>query len=580
MTILRVWAPAAGVVEAEVDGERHGMTAGSGGWWELSLPPAADASDYAFVLDGGQPLPDPRSAWQPHGVHGPSRVVDHGAFEWHDQAWHGRPLAGSVVYELHVGTFSPEGTFDAVVDRLDHLVDLGVDFVELLPVNAFPGERGWGYEGVALFAVQDAYGGPDALKRLVDACHARGLGVLLDVVYNHLGPSGNYLGRFGPYFTDRYRTPWGPAVNYDDAGSDEVRRFVVDNALLWLRDYHVDGLRLDAVHAIVDASAVHLLEELAAEVGALSAALGRTLVLIAESDLNDPRIVRPAAAGGYGIDAQWSDDFHHALHAALTGERDGYYADFGSLDDLAAALTGGYVYTGQRSDYRGRRHGRPFTGLSGHRLLGYLQDHDQVGNRALGERTSALLSRGRLEIGAALVLTSPFTPMLWMGEEWGASTPWQFFTDHDDPDLAEGVRVGRREEFAAFGWDPAQVPDPQAVETFERSRLDWTELDEEDHAALLAWHRRLIQLRRTAPALADGDMEAVQAAYDEDERWLVVRRGDLAVVVNLAEAEQRVPVGEPVLDVLLSSREGFAFDPSGVTLAGESVVIAALAGQP
>jgi maltooligosyltrehalose trehalohydrolase len=359
-----------------------------------------------------------------------------------------------------------------------------------------------------------------------------------------------------------------------------VRRFVVDNALMWLRDYHCDGLRLDAVHAIVDTSAVHILEELAAEVGTLSAALGRTLVLVAESDLNDPRIVRPTAAGGYGIDAQWSDDFHHALHAALTGERDGYYADFGSLDDVAAALAEGYVYTGQRSEHRGRRHGRPFTGLSGHRLLGYLQDHDQVGNRALGERTSALLSRGQLEIGAALVLTSPFTPMLWMGEEWGASTPWQFFTDHDDPDLADGVRVGRREEFAAFGWDPEQVPDPQAVETFERSRLDWSELDKEDHAALLAWHRRLIQLRRAAPALADGDLAAVQVAYDEDERWLVVRRGDLVVVVNLAEAEQRVPVGEPVLDVLLSSREGFAFDPSGVTLAGESVVIAALSGRP
>jgi maltooligosyltrehalose trehalohydrolase len=576
MTALRVWAPYARTVQADVDGERRDMTEGVGGWWELALPPNAHGSDYAFVLDGGEPLPDPRSSWQPRGVHGPSRVVDHTAFAWHDAAWHGRPLAGAVVYELHVGTFSPEGTFDGVVARLDHLVDLGVDFVELLPVNAFPGERGWGYDGVGLYAVQDAYGGPDGLKRLVDACHARGLGVLLDVVYNHLGPSGNYLGRFGPYFTERHRTPWGPAVNYDDAGSDEVRRFVVDNALAWLRDYHCDGLRLDAVHAIVDTSAVHILEELSAEVETLSAALGRTLVLVAESDLNDPRVVRPREAGGYGMDAQWSDDFHHALHAVLTGERDGYYADFGSLDDLAAALTGGYVYTGQHSDYRDRRHGRPYTGLSGHRLLAYLQDHDQVGNRALGERSSVLMSRGRLEIGAALVLTSPFTPMLWMGEEWGASTPWRYFTDHDDPQLADAVRTGRREEFAAFGWDPERVPDPQARETFDRSRLDWSELDSDDHAALLSWHRRLIELRRTTPTLADGDLASVQVGYDEDARWLVARRGDIAVVVNLAPSEQRVPVDGPVLDVRLSSREGFAFDPGGVTLAGESVVVVAL----
>jgi maltooligosyltrehalose trehalohydrolase len=578
MTAFRVWAPAARTVEVEVGGERHELTEGADEWWQVGLPSVGHGADYAYVLDGGEPLPDPRSAWQPAGVHGPSRVVEHERFEWHDAGWRGRPLPGAVVYELHVGTFTDEGTFDAIVDKLDHLVGIGVDFVELLPVNAFPGVRGWGYDGVDLYAVHDPYGGPDALKRLVDACHARGLGVLLDVVYNHLGPAGNYLSRFGPYFTDAHTTPWGPAVNFDDAGSDEVRRFVVDNALMWLRDYHVDGLRLDAVHAIVDTSATHILEELAVEVAELSARLGRTLVLVAESDLNDPRIVRSRDAGGYGIDAQWSDDFHHALHALLTGERSGYYVDFGGTTDLAAAVTGGFVYAGRHSCYRGRRHGRPFVGSSGHHLLGYLQSHDQVGNRATGERASMLLSRGRLEIGAALVLTSPFTPMLWMGEEWGASTPWLYFTDHEDSDLATAVRTGRREEFAAFGWRPEDVPDPQAVETFERSRLDWSELDRDDHACLLDWYRRLIAVRRRVPALMRGELTEIVVDHDDDAGWLTIGRGNVTVVVNLAAREQHVPLRRPVLDVLLSSREGFVFDARGISLAEESVAIVTTAG--
>jgi maltooligosyltrehalose trehalohydrolase len=425
MTELRVWAPLARTVEAELDGRRVPLAPAGGGWHRADVASAGPGTDYGFVLDGGPVRPDPRSAFQPAGVHGPSRIVDHASFAWSDAGWRGVHLPSAVLYELHVGTFTPAGTFDAVIGRLDHLVALGVDAVELMPVAEFPGARGWGYDGVSLFAPHSAYGGPDGLKRLVDACHARDVGVVLDVVYNHLGPDGNHLGEFGPYFTDRYATPWGQAVNLDGPGSDEVRSFFVDNALMWLRDYHVDGLRLDAVHAIVDTSAVHLLEQLGQAVEDLAAATGRHLFLVAESDLNDPRIVRRREVGGYGMDAQWSDDFHHALHAALTGERDGYYADFGSLGHLATALRRGFVYAGEYAPFRDRRHGRLDPTLPGHRLLGFAQNHDQVGNRALGERSAALVSPERLQVAAALVLTAPFVPMLFAGEEWGARTPFQ-----------------------------------------------------------------------------------------------------------------------------------------------------------
>jgi maltooligosyltrehalose trehalohydrolase len=421
MSRISVWAPTPQRVEVVTAEGRVPMERDERGWWHARLDGAAGI-DYAFSLDGGPARPDPRSPWQPHGIDGPSRTIDH-EFEWTDHGWHGRPPAGSVLYELHVGTFTPEGTFESTIERLDHLVELGVTTVELMPVAEFSGERGWGYDGVDLYAPHHAYGGPEGLKRLVDACHSRGLAVVLDVVYNHLGPAGNYLREFGPYFTDRYSTPWGDAVNFDDAHSNEVRAFFVDNALMWLRDYHFDGLRIDAVHAIVDTSATHILEEMAARVDELEGEVGRTLALIAESDLNDPRIVTPREAGGYGIDAQWSDDFHHALHALLTGERDGYYSDFGAVAHLAAALTNAFVYAGDYSPYRKRRHGRVPVGLSGNRFLGYLQNHDQVGNRAVGERSSALMSRDLLKVGAALVLTAPFVPMLFMGEEWGASTP-------------------------------------------------------------------------------------------------------------------------------------------------------------
>ncbi|MGE3541373.1 MAG: malto-oligosyltrehalose trehalohydrolase [Candidatus Tectimicrobiota bacterium] len=574
MTTFRVWAPSAQQVDVEVDGARLPLAAQAGGWWAAAVPAAGLGSDYAFILDGGEALPDPRSPWQPSGVHGPSRVVEHHTFPWRDQGWQAGPLAAAVLYELHVGTFTPTGTFEAAIERLDYLVELGITHIELMPVNEFAGSRGWGYDGVDLYAPHHAYGGPQGLKRLIDACHARGLAVILDVVYNHLGPAGNYLRCFGPYFTDRYATPWGPAVNLDGPHSHEVRRFVCDNALMWLRDYHLDGLRLDAVHALVDTSAVHILEQLATEVGALAAHLGRHLVLIAESDLNDPRVVRLPEVGGYGLDAQWSDDFHHALHTVLTGEREGYYTDFGAFADLAKALQRAFVYDGCASAFRRRSHGRPPTGLSGHRFLGYLQNHDQIGNRATGERSSHLLCPGRLKIAAALVLTAPFIPLLFQGEEWGASSPFQYFTSYEDQALGQAVASGRRAEFAAFGWQPHEVPDPQASTTFTRSKLCWDELEREPHAGLLDWHRCLIRLRRTVQALSDGRLDRIHVDYDEEARWLVVERGPVAVACNLADRAQRLPVRlSGASEVLLASDPAAHLMTGGVTLAPNAVAI-------
>ncbi|HEX9994143.1 MAG TPA: malto-oligosyltrehalose trehalohydrolase [Acidimicrobiales bacterium] len=577
MTTFRVWAPAAGrSVEVVVGGDRYPMTAEERGWWGTEVAGAGPGTDYAYSVDGGEPRPDPRSPWQPEGVHGPSRVVDHSAFAWTDATWSAPPLASAVVEEVHVGTFTPEGTFDGVIGRLDHLVDLGVTHVELLPVAEFPGSRGWGYDGVDLYAPHSAYGGPDGLKRLVDACHARGLAVLLDVVYNHLGPAGNYLSTYGPYFTDRYRTPWGDALNFDGPGSDGVREHFVANAIMWLRDYHVDGLRLDAVHAIVDTSATHLLEEIAERVEALSAEVGRSLVVVAESDLNDPRVVRRREVGGYGMDAQWSDDFHHALHVTLTGETSGYYEDFGEdpVGCLATALRQAFVAAGGHSAHRDRRHGRLPAGVPGWRFLGYAQNHDQVGNRATGERLSQLVDEGRLRVAAALVLTAPFVPMLFQGEEWGASTPFQYFTAHDDPDLGRAVSEGRRREFASFGWAPEDVPDPQDPATFERSRLRWDEVGEEPHAGLLDWHRRLIALRRSTPDLLDGRLDRVEVRVGPAEGLLTVRRGSVLVAVNVGKEPAHVDLG-PFLSTPVAlawpgeverTSEGLRLPPAGVAV--------------
>ncbi|MCX5213592.1 malto-oligosyltrehalose trehalohydrolase [Kitasatospora sp. NBC_00240] len=546
MTEYEVWAPQAERVDVEVEGSRFRLAPdpARAGWWRGLAP----AGDHAFRLDGGPALPDPRSRRQPHGPDGPSRSVDHGAFRWSDTPWHGRPLPGAVLYELHIGTFTPAGTFDAAAERLEHLVELGVDFVELMPVCPFPGRYGWGYDGVSLWAVHEPYGGPEGLKRFVDTAHRKGLGVILDVVHNHLGPSGNHLPAFGPYFTDRHHTPWGSAVNLDAPGSDEVRDYLIGSALAWLRDYRIDGLRLDAVHALVDDRAQHFLEQLASEVDRLAVTSNRELFLVAESDRNDPRTTDPRRAGGQGLAAQWSDDFHHALHTTLTGESQGYYADFATapLAALAKVLTRGWFHDGSWSSFRGRRHGRPFPPPYGHRLLGYLQTHDQIGNRALGDRLSATLTPGQLAAGAALVLTSPFTPMLFMGEEWGAGTPWQYFTDHTDPELAEAVRRGRRREFAEHGWQAEDVPDPQAARTVLASTLDWSEPAQHPHAELLDWYRLLLRLRRAHPELCDPDLAAVRVAFDEELRWLVVHRGPYRIAVNLGtEGPRSVPLGAP-----------------------------------
>ncbi|MCU1483726.1 MAG: Malto-oligosyltrehalose trehalohydrolase [Actinomycetia bacterium] len=544
--IFRVWAPKPERVELDLTGRRLDMVAGDRGWWSLDVPDAGPGTEYAFRLDGGDPRPDPRSPWQPEGVHGPSKVVDHDAFPWTDDEWRGAHLPSAVLYELHVGTFSHEGTFDGAIQHLEHLVELGVTAVELLPVAEFPGARGWGYDGVDLYAPHSAYGGPDGLKRFVDAAHRQGLAVVLDVVYNHFGPEGCYLGEFGPYFTDFFTTPWGDAVNYSREQSDEVRRFAIDNALMWLRDHHVDGLRLDAVHAIVDPSAVHLLEQLSAEVEELAAVVGRPLFLIAESDLNDTRLLRPRDVGGYGVDAQWSDDLHHAIRTTVTDERRGYYVDFDGLPDLAAALERGWPHAGGWSEFRQRTHGRPFD-RPGWQLVGYSQDHDQVGNRAQGDRLSDVVPLDVLQVVAALVLTAPFVPMLFQGEEWGASSPFQYFTSHTDPELGRAVSEGRRREFADFGFEPDDVPDPQDPATFERSKLRWDELDDGDHAVLHRWYRALVALRRSTPDLLDGRLDRVRTEVDEAAGTLVVHRGSITVAVTFAGAPVPLVDGEVLL---------------------------------
>jgi maltooligosyltrehalose trehalohydrolase len=478
-------------------------------------------------------------------VHGRSRTFDPRAHTWSDDGWTGRQLAGSVIYELHIGTFTPEGTLDSAIGRLDHLVALGVDFVEVMPVNAFNGEHNWGYDGVLWFAVQEAYGGPAAYQRFVDACHARGLAVVQDVVYNHLGPSGNYLPLYGPYLKTG-RNTWGDLVNLDGEGAAEVRRYILDNIRMWLEDYHVDALRLDAVHALSDESPVHLLEEMAIEVAALSSHQRRPLTLIAESDLNDPLLVTPREAGGWGLDAQWSDDFHHAVHVALTGETAGYYADFEPLSALAKVCQRGFFHDGTWSSFRDRDHGVPVdtAHMPTWRLVVCNQNHDQIGNRAAGDRLTATLDEHQLGCAALLTLAGPFTPMLFMGEEWGASSPFQFFTSHPEPELGRVTAEGRIEEFARMGWDPATVPDPQDPETFRRSKLDWEEAGRDGHARLLAAYQRLAALRRTEPALSDPSFGATSCTADEETRLFTMRRGDLLVAVNFGEQPATVPTDQ------------------------------------
>jgi maltooligosyltrehalose trehalohydrolase len=583
-----VWAPEASQVRAVIgtEGDRIEELVPDPtrpGWWQLDAD-LVPGTRYGYLLDDADTaVPDPRSQRLPDGVHGLTEVYDDTAHSWQDGGWQGRQLPGSVIYEMHVGTFTSGATLDSAIERLDHLVSLGISHVELLPLNGVNGVWNWGYDGVAWYAVHEPYGGPDALKRFVDACHGRGLAVILDVVYNHLGPSGNYLPQFGPYLKSG-RNTWGDLVNLDGPGSAEVRRYIVDNALTWLRDFHIDGLRLDAVHALVDSSETHLLKQLAVEVAELSDKVGRPLPLIAESDLNDPMLITPREQGGYGLDAQWDDDVHHVLHAMLSGERHGYYADFGSLPSLAKVFTRAFFHDGTYSSFRGRNHGKPVDTeqVPGWRFVTFLQDHDQVGNRAAGDRLPEITSPGRLKIGAVLLLTSPFTPMLWMGEEWAASTRWPFFTSHPQPELAQAVSDGRLAEFADHGWDVSAMVDPQDPAAYHDSVLNWAEPETGSHAEMLELYRTLIRLRRDEPALAEPWFNAVEVDFDEDRNWVVVHRGGLRVVANLAGEHQNVPVPgatEIVLATDAASLSGPAdssagdASPDGVRLAPESAAI-------
>jgi len=575
MHTFTIWAPLARKLSVQAGDVRIAMHGpDEHGWWLAQVESAEPGSDYGFLVDDDPTVyPDPRSLWQPRGVHERSRVYDHAAFRWNDADFQAAPLESAIVYELHAGTFTPEGTLDGAIAKLDHLKQLGVTHVELMPVASFAGRHGWGYDGVALYAVHEPYGGPNALKRFVDAAHRRGLAVLLDVVYNHFGPEGDYTGKFGPYVTKAHRTPWGGAVNLEEAHAFEVRRFFCDNALMWMRDFHIDGLRLDAVHAFVDRSAIHFLEQLAVETKALEAALSRRLALIAESDLNDPRIVTAREAGGFGLDAQWSDDFHHALFAVLAREpQGGYYADFGSVGQLAKALEDTFVYDGVYSRYRKRVHGRPARQLPQSRFLGCIQNHDQVGNRAKGERLTASAGFDRAKAAAAIVLLAPFVPMIFQGEEWAASSPFPFFADHDDPELARMVSEGRKAEFAAFGWDPASIPDPEKRETFESARLRWEEIDRGQHAEMLAWYRELIALRRGTPDLNDNEPGHTHVQWDEEGRWIAVERASLTLVCNLGGAAHAhlLPRGS---EILLSSRSGLAVDRQWLQLPPDTAVV-------
>lgn len=580
-----VWAPAATGVELLADGSALPMSAAGGGWWTPAGPAPEGEVDYGYLIDGDTaPVPDPRSRRQPDGVHGLSRTFDPAAHVWTDGGWSSPGLAGGAIYELHIGTFTPEGTLDAAAGKLGYLADLGVDFVELLPVNAFNGTHNWGYDGVLWYAVQETYGGPEAYQRFVDAAHNHGLGVIQDVVYNHLGPSGNYLPRFGPYLKQGDANTWGDSVNLDGPDSDEVRAFIVDNALMWLRENHVDGLRLDAVHALRDERAVHILEEMAAATDALAAETGRPLFLIAESDLNNDRLIQPRDVNGYGLGGQWSDDFHHAVHVNLTGETDGYYADFDSVGALAKVLGDGFFHDGAWSSFRARHHGRPIdhARVAAHQLVVCTQNHDQIGNRAAGDRITATLGFDDLALAAVLNLTSPFTPMLFMGEEFAASTPWQFFTSHPEPELGKATAEGRLAEFERMGWDPAVVPNPQDPSTFEDSRLDWSEPGTGDHARMLGLYKDLLALRKAEPSLRNPSWpDAVD--FDEADRWLVHYRGGTAVVLNLSGDERRVPLRAGADSVLLSTRDvgGDAGSAAGaeaaITLPAKSAAVIRLA---
>ena len=493
------------------------------GYWHTRAEGCLPATQYRYLLDGERERPDPASQYQPDGVHGPSEVVDHAAFRWTDSGWKGLPLPSMIMYELHTGTFTPEGTFEAIIPRLGDLRGLGINTIELMPVSQFPGDRNWGYDGVYPYAVQNSYGGPEGLKRLVNACHQMELAVSLDVVYNHLGPEGNYLWDFGPYFTDRYKTPWGEAINFDGPYSDEVRNYFIANALHWITEYHIDALRIDAIHGIFDFSARHFLQELGEAVRLHAQSVRREVYVIPESDLNDVRVIRPVEVGGHGLDAQWNDDFHHALHTLLTGERNGYYEDFGKIEHLEKALREGFIYSGEYSPFRKRRHGSSSKDRPGLQFVVFSQNHDQVGNRMRGERLSGLVPFEALKLAAGAVLLAPNIPLLFMGEEYGEKAPFLYFVSHGDKALIEAVRKGRNDEFKHFAWN-GEPPDPQDERTFLASKINWEKRRQGEHAVLLNFYRALVKLRREIPALSELDRNRLTVSVIDDSRVITMQQ--------------------------------------------------------
>jgi maltooligosyltrehalose trehalohydrolase len=565
--ITRVWAPNAERVTLHLTDDDIPLTPESDGWWRG--PDLQHGTDYGFVLDDGPVRPDPASRWQPYGVHGVSRAYDQSRYTWHDDAvqdggWRGRAWEGAVLYELHIGTFTPGRTFASAIERLDYLAELGITHVELLPVNSFNGEWGWGYDGVGWYAVHEAMGGPDGLKSFIDAAHARGLAVVLDVVYNHLGPSGNYLPEFGPYLKHGANT-WGDLINVEQP---EVRRFIVENALMWVRDFHADALRIDAVHAIKDTSPRHVLAELADEVHAYASSQARTVTLIAESDLNDIQLVRDE----WGLDAQWTDDVHHALHVAITGETHGYYADFAAEDALPKVLTRAFFHDGTFSSFRGVPWGRPIDPATpGGAFVVCLQNHDQIGNRAAGDRITEVATPRLVRVGAVLLLTSPFTPMIFMGEEWAAATRWPFFTSHPEPELAAAVGEGRLREFEAHHWDVSAMLDPQDPRAFHDSVLRWEERETSDHTESLLLYRALLRLRAYEPALRDGNLRQVVVHVDSARRLVEMQRGHFTVLANFSEVEVET---ECVDSVVLATEEPRIGEDGRLILAPQSAVVA------
>lgn len=521
-----VWAPFLEEVAVKVASPREQiipMKKDEMGYWRTTADDVFPGALYFYRFNGTVERPDPASNFQPQGVRGPSEVIDHSTFKWGDEKWPIVPLEEMIIYELHVGTFTPEGNFGAIISRLDNLRDLGVNAIEIMPVAQFPGERNWGYDGVYPFAVQNSYGGPEGMKRLVNECHKLGIAVILDVVYNHFGPEGNYLGDFAPYFTEKYKTPWGRAINFDDAYSDDVRNYFIENALYWFRHYHIDALRLDAIHAIFDMSAMPFLRELVEKVKEFSSQQKKKSYIIAESDLNDMRVISSGKLGGYEIDAQFCEDFHHSLHTLLTGENVGYYIDFGKIEHLVKALREGFVYSWQYSSYRKRRHGSSSKDRPSNQFIVFSQNHDQVGNRMLGERLSKLVPFEGLKLAAGTVLLSPYIPFLFMGEEYGEESPFLYFVSHSDPNLIAAVREGRKEEFQAFQWQ-GEPPDPQSPETFHQSKLRWERRNEGRHKALLRFYRRMIQMRREISALSNLDKNSLEVSGSEEERLIFLRR--------------------------------------------------------